>query len=257
MKKISIVIPAYNEEKRIGRTLNSYSDFFNKFKNKLDYEIIVVINNTNDRTEDIVNNIRVKNKKIKCLNFKKGGKGFAVLEGFKESLKGNNNLIGFVDADMATSPDAFYELIKQINNYDGVIASRYIRGAIVKPKPKFQRLIVSRMFNFVIRVMFLMPYRDTQCGAKLFKRYALEKVLQDLGMSKWAFDVELLYNLRKNKYKIKEIPTNWADQEYSKINFLKAGPFMVLAIIRLRILNSAFKKFIRIYDKFVSKLIKI
>ena len=99
--------------------------------------------------------------------------------------------------------------------------------------------------------LVFMPYRDTQCGAKIFKRKAIEEVVSELGMSQWAFDLELIYVLRKRSYRIKEAPTVWSDREYSKINLIAAGPFMALAIIRLRILNSPFRNFIKLYDKMI------
>ncbi len=249
--KIAIIIPAYNEEKRIGKTLDVYSSYFNKLKNKkiIDYEIIVVINNTKDRTEDIVKEYKKANQNIRYLNFERGGKGFAVIEGFKDAFKRNNDLIGFVDADMATLPEEFYKLILQIGARDGVIADRYLKDSRVFPPVTFRRLIVGRAFNYFIRAVLFINYRDTQCGAKLFKRSALEDILPRLSMSQWAFDVELLYNLKKEKYKIISVPTKWIDREYSKINFLRAGPWMALGVIRLRILNSPFSIFIKIYDK--------
>lgn len=254
MKKVSIIIPAYNEEKRIGPTLESYSNYFNSLlKDDIDYKIIVVINNTTDNTEKIVRGFSRKNKRISYLNLIKGGKGYAVISGFKEALKHNQDLIGFVDADMATSPEAFHSLIKSIGGADGVIASRYVPGAVVNPRPSFKRIIVSRLFNILIRALFLMPYRDTQCGAKLFKSHSIKNSVQSLTMSNWAFDVDLIYTLRKKGYFIKEVPTVWADKMYSKIDFLKAGPKMALGIIRLRILNSPLKGFIKIYDYFTRK----
>lgn len=253
MEKVSIIIPAYNEEKRIGKTLESYSDFFNKLKKekKLDYEILVVINNTTDNTENIVKKAQNKNKKIRYLNLKRGGKGYAVIEGFKDALKRNNDFIGFVDADLATSPEEYSKLIFSIKKSDGAIADRYIKGSKVFPPATFRRLVVGRIFNFLIRSLLLLPFHDTQCGAKLFRKSALKTIIPLLGMSQWAFDVDLLYNLHKNKFKIISVPTIWIDKEYSKINFLKAGPWMALGVIRLRILNSPLKKFIRIYDKFI------
>jgi len=245
--KVAIVIPAHNEEKRIGKTLEEYGNFFKNLKNQkiLDFEIIIVINNTSDKTEIIVKKFCEKNPEIKYLNFKQGGKGFAIIEGFKEALKDeNNSLIGFVDADIATPPYAFYDLIKNIKNYGGIIASRYVKGAIVKPKQSIRRIIVSRIFNFLVRVLFFMPYKDTQCGAKIFKREVIEKVVDKIGITQWAFDVDLLYKIKKQKFRIKEHPTIWADKEYSKINFMKAGPRMALSIIRLRIVNSKFKDMI-------------
>lgn len=244
-------MPAYNEDKRIGKTLEEYSRYFNGLvkKKELDYDILVVINNTRDKTEEIVRKHKKKNSHIRYLNFKEGGKGFAVIQGFKDALGRNNDFLGFVDADMATSPDEFYHLLIRIGNFDGVIASRYIKGAVVKPKQSIQRIIASRIFNMFTRAILLIPYRDTQCGAKIFRREAIEKAISYLSMSKWAFDVELIYHLRKQGFSIKEVPTKWSDKEYSKIHFAKAGPLMALSIARLRLLNSPFKWIVRFYNR--------
>jgi len=250
MEKLSIIIPAYNEEKRIENTLSTYTKFFDKIKD-LDYEILVVINNTKDNTKEIVEKHKKKNKKIRYLDLERGGKGYAVTEGFKDALKRKNTLIGFVDADMATPPEAYHYLIKKLENSDGIIASRYIKGSIMEPKPTFQRKVSSRIFNTAIRTLLFMPYRDTQCGAKLFKRETIEKILPQITFSYYAFDVDLLYAARRNGFKIKEAPTKWADKGLSKINFLKAGPRMFFGVVRLRLLNSPLKGMVRIYDKFL------
>ncbi len=241
--KLAIIIPAYNEEKRITKTLKNYSSYFNKLskKEKFSYNLLIVVNASTDSTLDIVKKYKKKNPSISFLNLKNPGKGNAVISGFNEAVRKNFDIIGFVDADMATSPEAFHLLLKELNSYDGVIGSRYIPGAVMSPKPGLKRIIVSRIFNFLARAMFLMPYRDTQCGAKIFRLNALEKSLPKLTMSQWAFDVELIYTLRKLGYIIKESPTSWSDQKYSNINFMKAGPKMALGIINLRILNSPFK----------------
>ncbi len=253
-----MIIPAYNEEKRIGETLDSNLKFFkNLKKNKiLDFEIIVAVNGSSDKTIEIVKSFAKKNKELKYLNLKKGGKGYAITEGFKEALKSNSNLIGFKDADMATKPEAYYDLIKKIDNSDGIIASRYIKDSIINPKPTLERKIASRMFNFLIKIIINLPYKDTQCGAKVFRRKVIEKIISYLKFSKWAYDVELLYNCKRFGFKIKEIPTVWSDEKYSKINFMTAGPMMALGVIRLRILNSPFKKIIRFYDFFANLAFK-
>jgi len=250
--KISIIIPAHDEEKRIGGTLKAYSDYFESLRKKgiLNYELLIVINNTKDKTETIVLKFQKRNKNIKYLNFKQSGKGFAIIEGFKEALKDKSNgLIGFVDADNATSPEFYYDLIKNIGNSDGIMASRYLRNSIVMPKQSFKRIVVSRIFNFLIRILFLMPYADTQCGAKIFRKEAVGRIINKIGITRWAFDIDLLYQLRKENFKIREFPTVWSDKEYSKLNVKKAGVGMVLAVIRLRLLNSPMKDFVRFYDK--------
>jgi len=256
--RLSIVIPAYNEEKRIGKTLESYSEFFENLRkdNKLDYEILIVINNTTDRTEEIVRDSQKKNKNIRYLNFKPGGKGFATIEGFKDALKRDNDLIGFVDADLCTLPEDFYNLVRNMGDYGGSIGSRYTKGAVIDPKPTGKRLVAKRLFNLFVRFLLFLPYRDTQCGAKIFKRKALEKTLLALTMSRWAFDVDLIYSTRKAGFRIKEIPTRWSDKTDATINFWRAGPWMALGVMRLRLLNSPFKDFIRIYDKLLTSIKK-
>jgi glycosyltransferase involved in cell wall biosynthesis len=250
--KLSIVIPAYNEEKRIGPTLGAYSSHFEDIRksSKLDYAIIVVINKSTDKTEAIVKRLQKKNKRISYLHLQEKGKGLAVIEGFKLALKNDSDFIGFVDADMATRPEEYARLLSHLNasNSHGVIACRYRKGAIVSPRPSLQRYLASRGYNLWLRALFLFPYRDTQCGAKIFRRQAIEKIIHELTITKWAFDIDLLYHLKKNSFKIKEVPTVWSDKEYSKINFLEAGPLFALATLRLRLIHSPLKGIVKLYD---------
>jgi glycosyltransferase involved in cell wall biosynthesis len=261
MDNIGIIIPAYNEERRIGKTLNVLTGYFENLRKqkKLNYEILIVINNTKDRTEEIVKSYEKKNKNIKSVNLVKGGKGFAVMEGFKIALKDkrNFNLIGFIDADLATPPEAFYDLVKNIGNNDGIIASRYINGAIIEPKPSILRKLASVGFISVVRVLFFMPFHDTQCGAKVFTRRAITELVKHLIQSNWAFDVNILYLLHKNGFKIKEIPTLWRDIEDSKLKVAKVSIQMFLAVLQLRIINSPFRRILRPLKLFIGPLWRI
>lgn len=254
LKKTAIIIPAYNEEKRISRTLATYYGFFKVLKNKreIDFKIIVIINNTTDKTEEIVKKYCKRYREISYLNFKQGGKGFAVIEGFKEALRQDFELLGFVDADMATMPEAFYELIKNIVGYDGVIASRGLKESRVNTS--FTRKLTNRGFNFVVRSLLFLPYRDSQCGAKLFTKKAIESVINELGITNWAFDVDLLYKLRKKGFKIKEIPTEWEDKKGSKLSLIKVPFQMFSAIVRLRLLYSPFSFIVKFYDKLPERI---
>jgi glycosyltransferase involved in cell wall biosynthesis len=250
--KILIIIPAYNEEKRIGNTLEEYANFFTekiKSKEVEDFEIIVVINNTKDKTEEIVRKAGKKYRQIKYLNFKQGGKGFAIIEGFKEALKHENELIGFVDADMATTPEAFYELVEKINGYDGAIASRWLKGSVIKTKQTIMRIITSRGFNFLVRALLFLSYKDTQCGAKLFKRKAVQSIIGDIGITKWAFDIDLLFKMKRKGFNIKEIPTIWEDKKESKLDLFRTPLQMFLALVRLRLIYSPLRFLVRLYDK--------
>jgi len=258
-ESISIIMPAYNEEKRIGSTLKLYSEYLEKMrkKEKFEYEILVVINNTKDKTEDVVKTWRKKNKRINYINLVKGGKGYAVIEGFKNALKRGFDFIGFVDADAATPPEAYHLLIKNINGYDGSIASRYVKGSAIYPRRSFVRTIVGRTFNYIVRALFMMNYKDTQCGAKLFRRKTLEKIIPNLGLTNWAFDVELLYECSKNGFQIKEEKTKWKEVDGSKVDINKTSLQMLSAVLQLRILKSKFKHSLKIISPGVSLLYKL
>lgn len=247
---LSIVIPAYNEEKRIGSTLEAYSKYFEKLKKttKINYEILIVINNTTDKTNEIVESYSNKNENIKYLNLIKGGKGYAIIEGFKNALKRKYDLIGFVDADMSTSPEAFYDLMVNMKKNDGIIGNRWASKSIISQKQSGLRRLASRIFNFIVKSLFLMNYQDTQCGAKIFKRKVIEKIVDKILITQWAFDVNLLYLCKKYNFKVIEYPTTWQDKGDSKLRVMKTSLKMLFGILRLRIINSPLKDLVRLYD---------
>jgi len=247
MDKVAIVVPANNEENRMGKMLENYLFYFKNLKknNLLNFEVIVVLNACKDNTFSVVKGY--KTDELKILNFERGGKGFAIVEGFKEALKGNSELIGFVDADMSTPPNAFYGLIKHIGNADGILANRWDKRSDIRPKQNLTRRILSRGYNRIVRILFLFNYRDTQCGAKLFKRELIEKIYPEIGSSEWGFDVELLFYAKKEKAKIKSIPTRWHDEIGSAINIKRTPITMFLSAIRLRLIHSPFRFMVRAY----------
>jgi len=247
--RVSIIIPAYNEERRFKefRTLERYSQCFEEKRlagEIEDFEILVVLNNCKDNTLQVVKDSEKKFKEIQHLEFKQGGKGFAIIEGFKDALKRKNDLIGFVDADMATSPEAYYELVKNINENDGIIASRWLKESKVS-KRSFSRKILSVGFNFAVRSLFMMSYKDTQCGAKLFKREVIKKILPELSLTRWAFDVNILYACKRNNLKIKELATVWQEREGSKLNIIRVPLQMFSGIVRLRLIYSPIEPLLR------------
>ena len=250
MKYISIVIPAHNEEKRIARTLEEYGKFFKELKKKkiLNFEIIVVLNACSDNTLEVVKNVKEKFNEIKILDFKEPGKGFAIVEGFKDALERKSEFIGFVDADMATPANSFYDLINKIENYDATIANRWSKKSIIKTKQPITRRIMSRGFNFLIKSILFLKFEDTQCGAKLFKREAIKSIINEIGTTKWAFDIDLLYRLQRKGFKIKEIPTIWEDIRGSKLSTIKVPFQMFSSIIRLRLIFSPFRFIVNAYN---------
>lgn len=215
-KKVCIVIPAYNEETRIEQMLNAYVDYFKTKPEKTTF--LVVANNCSDHTVDVVKNVAKKHHNIEYIDLKPGGKGFAVKQGFLWALDHKFDLIGFVDADMATLPKYFYDLIESTHDCDGAIASRYAPGANVEPRRPWMKKIFGKMYNWSLRKQFGLSYLDTQCGAKIFTHDTIAKVTHDMQEIGWAFDLELLYLCELEGKKIKEVPTTWSDQPGSHLS---------------------------------------
>ncbi len=241
MKRVSIVIPAYNEAARIGRTLEQYSTFFaaHQVHCGMHYELIVVLNGCKDNTQEVVEHARKVYGNIICIDLSEAGKGLAVAAGFKDALKRSNDYIGFVDADMATRPEHFAELIQHLESSDGVIASRYMAGSDIHPKRPFIKKWGRKLvYHSLVRVMFGLTHNDYQCGAKLFTRRVIEKVAPNLQIRQWAFDVELLHLCKKFGYFIKEVPTVWRDQADSKLKVMRAGTRMLGSLFEIRRLHN-------------------
>jgi len=234
--KISIIIPAHNEERRIEKTIRAYHLYFSQQQEitGLFFELIIVLNGCKDNTLSVVENIRTElHSNIIVIDMLAAGKGLAIKTGFVNALTRSNDIIGFVDADMATAPEAFFDLVKQIHNSDGIIASRYMPGAQIFPeRPMYKRWGSRIIYEPFVKLFFGLSYYDLQCGAKLFKRAVIEKVTPELTVAQWAFDVELLYLCKKYGFFIKEIPTVWRDQEDSKLT-LRGGLRMFGALFKV------------------------
>jgi glycosyltransferase involved in cell wall biosynthesis len=207
---VCIVIPAYNEENRIERTLLEYVKYFSSKPEKTTF--LVVANNCKDNTVGVVQKVQKDHKNIVYIDLKPGGKGFAIKEGFIWALERNFDLIGFVDADMATEPQYFYDLIIANNKTDGAIASRYISGATVSPSRPLLRKLGGKFYNWLLRTRLGINFKDTQCGAKIFNRDTVLKITPHLQEKGWAIDLELLYLCKLFAKSIAEIATTWSDQ---------------------------------------------
>lgn len=240
MKKVSIIIPAYNEEKRIRDTLESFISYFTTIQNenKLTFEIVVVLNGCTDSTLQVVSQVQQSYGTIYIVNLIEAGKGLAIRAGFADALTRNNDYIGFVDADMATEPQYFYALIEKMDGFDGAIASRYMQGSeVYPPRPWIKRWGSWLIYESLITLLFGLRNHDYQCGAKVFKNKVIETIVPHMVMTKWAFDVEILYLCKKFGFSIREIPTVWYDRAGSKLRML-SGFRMLGSLFMLRFRHS-------------------
>ncbi|MEK7062262.1 MAG: dolichyl-phosphate beta-glucosyltransferase [Patescibacteria group bacterium] len=215
---LSVIIPAYNEAKRLPLTLID----INKHLKKADfsYEILIVNDGSTDETAEAVARFSHIMENLRLINQKNTGKGGAVKNGMLEA-KGQIRL--FMDADNSTAIDQFDKMMPYFSVKDGkegygvVIGSRDVKGAqLVPPQPWYKRL-VGNLGNLFIQFMLLPGIWDTQCGFKAFTAEATEKIFPLIKINRWGFDVEILALAKKFGYKIKEIPVVWVNSPFSHV----------------------------------------
>ena len=251
--KLSIITPAHNEEHRIRPMLDAYTDYFTKAYGD-DFELIVVVNGSTDSTGRIIEEYSAKFPQVVLIEeLGRIGKGGAIMLGFR-AAKGE--LVGFVDADGSTPPAAYDDLTKEIGSNGAIIANRWLPESKVDPPQPLSRRIASRCFNVMVRTLFKINSSDTQCGAKLITREAMTTVLPRLGLTQWAFDVDLLFQLRRAQFSIHEVPTTWSEVGGSQLRIARVSFEMFLAICRLRILHSPLQWVVSIYDATIGRIVR-
>ncbi|MCX7871807.1 MAG: glycosyltransferase [Verrucomicrobiae bacterium] len=239
---VLLLIPAYNEEKRIEPVLREYGEYFTK-KYGGKFKLVVVLNGCRDNTLGVVQRVEKEYDCIKHIEIKDPiGKGGALIEGLK--LATEADLIGYVDADGATNPVAFHDLIRHCDKADCVIGSRWIKGAVLHQAQNRRRQFASRVFHTIVQLLFRMDIHDTQCGAKVMRKEAVQKIYSSLTIADMAFDINLLYALKREGFKIFECPTEWTDKAGSKVNLFRTSLVMLLSVIRLRLIYSPFYKYL-------------
>jgi dolichyl-phosphate beta-glucosyltransferase len=236
MYSVSVVIPAYNEEKRLPFTLEKIKKYFDS--RDLAYEVIVVNDGSTDNTVEKAKSFSGLNLRV-IDNRQNHGKGYCVRAGM---LDARNDIILFSDADMSTPIeylDAFLKLHEQ--SFDVIIASRAIDRKLVKAKQPLFREIMGRIFNFSMQAITGLRIRDTQCGFKSFKREAAGIIFKRQTIPGFGFDAEVLYIAKVHGFKIKETPVEWYDAPGTKVSvFNSAKAFIDLVDIKIKHLKGLY-----------------
>jgi glycosyltransferase involved in cell wall biosynthesis len=240
-----LLIPAYNEERRIEPVLRDYAQFFKEnYSGK--FQLVVVLNGCTDNTLGVVQRVAAEFPAVRALEFKEPiGKGGALIEGLKLAL--HTDLIGYVDADGATPPHAFLELVKKIGEADCVIGSRWLPDSVLLQQQTRLRRFVSRGFHSIVELLFWLHVKDTQCPCKLMRCEAVEKIHSTLCIADLAFDVNLLVSLKRAGFHIIEVPIEWADQVGSKVTstLFRSSLTMFLSVVRVWLIYSPFYRLLR------------
>lgn len=228
-----LLIPAYNEESRIEPVLREYGRYFQEnYKGK--FQLVVVLNGCRDNTRGVVEKVARDFSSISLLDFLEPiGKGGALIEGLK--LAPLADVIGYVDADGASPPHALHALVKRIGEADCVIGSRWLPGAVLHQAQPWVRRFTSRCFHLIVESLLWMHIKDTQCPCKVMRRTAVEKIHSSLRIADLAFDVNLLYSLKRAGFTVLEVPTEWTDKIGSKVSasLFRASLTMFLSVVRV------------------------
>jgi dolichyl-phosphate beta-glucosyltransferase len=225
--ELSIVIPAYNEEKRILKTLKTITESLKNLK----FEIIVVDDGSTDHTRSIVESYNLENIRL-LKNEKNMGKGYSVKKGVL-AAEGSHILI--TDADMSTPITEVSKLLAFSDRYLLIVGSRNLPESRIYIRQGITRVTLGRVFSYLPRLLRIVDdVSDTQCGFKLIRSDAAKKLFRSLRIHGFAYDVEMLLTAKRNGISYTEVPVIWNNDPNSKVNILKHSPRMLLDLLIIK-----------------------
>ena len=229
--RLSIVIPAYNESARIEATLDRVMSCVDE--QRWDAEVLVVDDGSKDGTATIVARWMELYPRLHLIkNPGNRGKGYSVRNGL---LQAAGDVVLFTDADLSSPMEEANRLMAALDRgADVAIGSRWMERERQTIHQPLYRQFFGRCFNAITRTVMGLPFKDTQCGFKAFKREAAQVIFRLQRIERWGFDPEILFIARKLKYKIVEVPVTWGHDERSRMSYLKDGMKMLeeMAVIR-------------------------
>ncbi|HWR52007.1 MAG TPA: dolichyl-phosphate beta-glucosyltransferase [Bryobacteraceae bacterium] len=233
MTSISIVIPAYNEEKRLPATLRSVIGYLAS-RDERAYEVLVVNDGSRDGTARVAAEFARSNPCVHLLeNPGNRGKGYSVRHGM---LKAQGDWVLFTDSDLSAPIEELDKLRAAVRerNAEVAIGSRAVDRSLIDIHQSFFRETAGRIFNLLMRILTGLPFHDTQCGFKLFSSRAARETFRRQRIARWGFDVEVLFIARKLGFKTVEVPVRWSHSEGTKINMFSDSANMFLDLVRVR-----------------------
>ena len=235
---ISVILPAYNEAKRLGKAVKTVKDCLEEIG--YDYEIIIAEDGSTDGTDLIAKRLAEKDCRIFHLHSdERLGRGRALANAIKFA---RGDIVAYLDVDLSTDMSHFRELIDAImSGYDIAIGSRLMRDSHTE-RP-FKRDFASKVYNFLVRFLLGSKLKDHQCGFKAFKKSSILNLLDKIKDNHWFWDTELLVLAQREGLKIKEIPVRWRQGEDTKVRFRRDVIYMFSQILRMWIESKRSKKF--------------
>lgn len=227
---LSIIIPSFNEEQRLPGSLEKIEAYLrNRRPNS---EVIVVDDGSTDKTAAIAESYKAKIPNLRVLsNGINRGKGFSVRHG---SLEAQGNVILFTDADLSSPIEEGEKLLAALATHDVAIGSRAVDRSLIEAHQSVFREFAGIIFNRIVRVILRLPFVDTQCGFKAFRRERCRVIFEQQTIERFGFDPELLYLARRHGLSTVEVPVRWAHSPATKVSMLKDSVQMFLDVFVIR-----------------------
>lgn len=231
--ELSIIIPAFNEEKRLPRTLERIDNYLKA--RGLHAEVIVVDDGSTDGTARLVSESQQKYPELKLLsNGKNRGKGYSVRHGM---LEAQGAIALFTDADLSAPIEEADHLFAQIadQRYDGAIGSRALNRGLIEVRQNSMREWAGIIFNRIVRLLTGVPFADTQCGFKAFRRERCQVIFEQQQIEGFGFDPEILYLARRHGLRVAEVPVRWAHDPATKVHVVSDSVRMFFNLLEIQI----------------------
>lgn len=227
---LSIIIPSFNEEKRLPGTLERIASYVKSSGRKT--EVIVVDDGSTDRTREVAESFRGRIENLRVVpNGANRGKGYSVRHG---SLEASGEIVLFTDADLSAPIEETDKLLAKMNQYDVAIGSRAMNRELIEVHESRFREFAGIVFNKIVRIMLRLPFVDTQCGFKAFRREKCKIIFEQQTIERFGFDPELLYLARHHGLRTIEVAVRWAHSPATKINMWRDSLQMFLDVLIIR-----------------------
>lgn len=228
--ELSIVIPSFNEEARLPATLAKISEYIRASKRET--EVIVVDDGSRDRTAEVARAFEKEIRNLRVIsNGDNRGKGFSVRRGMQEA---RGSVVLFTDADLSAPIEEADKLLAALAENEVAIGSRAMDRRLISVHQSTFREYAGMLFNFIVRMVLRLPFVDTQCGFKAFRREPCRIIFEQQRIERFGFDPELLYLARHHGLRSVEIPVRWGHSPDTKVSMLRDSLQMFLDIFLIR-----------------------